>query len=187
MLTQICSADLLFFSSFQVIFCSFAPLLTPKIKIWNNVKKHLEILSFYTRVSLIICTTLDMMYSFWDMKFNRRNYFVILGHFLSFTPLTVQKLKISKLKKIPGDIIILHKCTKNHDHPLYCSRDVARHKCNSLKNENFKAVKKSLEISSFYTMVPKIMIRCYAVPKTVRMLDVIVIVHFGQFLVLLPL
>ena len=26
-----------------------------------------------------------------------------------------------KKKKTPGDIIILHNCTKNHDHMLYCS------------------------------------------------------------------
>ena len=174
--------------------CHFRPFfaLLPhywpqKLKFGKNVKKHLEILSFYARVSLIICTTLDMMYGFWDMKFNRPNYFVILGHFLPFTLLTVRKIKMSKLKETPEDIIILHKCTKNHDHPLYCSRDVERHRCNSLKNKNFKAMKKSLEISSFYTMVPKIMIRCNAVPETLLMLDVIVIVHFGQFLVLLPL
>ena len=29
------------------------------------------------------------------------------------------------MKKIPGDIIILHKCTKNHDHMLHCSWDMA--------------------------------------------------------------
>ena len=69
----------------------------------------------------------------------------------------------------------------------YTVPETWRDRCNSLKNENFKAMKKSLEISSFYTMVPKIIIRCYAVPKTLRMLDVIVIVHFGQFLVPLPL
>ena len=28
------------------------------------------------------------------------------------------------MKKIPGDIIILHKCTKNYDHMLYCSWDM---------------------------------------------------------------
>ena len=39
-------------------------------------------------------------------------------------------MKIKKKKKIPGDIIILHKCTKNHDHMLYCSWDVARDTCN---------------------------------------------------------
>ena len=36
------------FLSFQAIFCSFTPLLTPKIKFWKKCKKHLEILSFYT-------------------------------------------------------------------------------------------------------------------------------------------
>ena len=68
--------------SFQVIFCSFAPLLTPKIKIWKKCKKAPGD-SFYMRVPLIICI-LDMMYGSWDMKFNRQNFFVILGKFLLF-------------------------------------------------------------------------------------------------------
>ena len=34
------------------------------------------------------------------------------------------------MKKIPGDIIVLHKCTKNHDYMLYCSRDKACDRCN---------------------------------------------------------
>ena len=37
-------------------------------------------------------------------------------------PPTAQKMKISKkTRKIPGDINILHKCTKNHDYMLHCS------------------------------------------------------------------
>ena len=131
------------------------------------MQKHLEILSFYTRVPLIkIICTLDMMYGSWDMKFNRQNYFVILGHFLPFTPLTAQKIKISKMNKTHEDIIILHKFTKKHDHPLYCSRDVARDRCNcyfilgytfsfyppnSPKNENFKALKKKPWIYHHFT------------------------------------
>ena len=51
--------------------------------------------------------------------------------FCTFTPLTAWKKKLSKTwKKTPGDIIILHKCTKNHDHRLYCSWDMARDRCN---------------------------------------------------------
>ena len=52
------------FLLFQAIFCSFAPLLTPKIKIWKKLKKkHPEMLSFYTCVPLIkITCTPDMMY-----------------------------------------------------------------------------------------------------------------------------
>ena len=79
------------------------------------------------------------------------------------------------MKKTPGDIIILHKCTKIHDHMLYCSWHVVRDRCNcyfsfwaifcpftpitAQKMKIFKKWKKYLVISSFYTCVPKIMIR----------------------------
>ena len=39
-------------------------------------------------------------------------------------PLRARKMKMSKTKKTkktPQDIVILHKCTKIHDHMLYCS------------------------------------------------------------------
>ena len=55
-------------------------------------------------------------------------YFSFWAIFCPFTPLTARKTKIEK--KMPGDIIILHKCTKNHDHMLYCSLDMARDRCN---------------------------------------------------------
>ena len=90
------------------------------------------ILFFYTCVPLIkiICTP-----DIWCMvpEIWSSTYRIILSSwafFCPFTPLTAQKIKTSKMKKTPRDIIILHKCTKNHDHPLYCSRDVARDRCN---------------------------------------------------------
>ena len=43
-----------------------------------------------------------------------------------------------------------------------------------------KQWKKHLEISSFYTSVPKIMIICYAVLEIWHMTHVIVVFHFGQ-------
>ena len=59
----------------------------------------------------------DMLYCSWDMTCDRCNcYFLFWASFCPFTPLTAQKMKISKkLKKTPGDIIILHMCTKNYD------------------------------------------------------------------------
>ena len=78
------------------------------------------------------------------MKCTRQNFFVTLGHFLSFYPL------------------------------------------NYLKNENFINIKKKLEILSFYTSVPKIMIIGYAVPKMWHVTDVIVIFQFGLFFALSP-
>ena len=85
------------------------------------------------------------------------------------------------MKKTPGGIIILHNCTKSHDHMLYCSWDMACDHCNcyflfwaifcpftSLTPQNIKILKKFkkiLEISWFYTCAQKIMIRWCTVPE----------------------
>ena len=54
-------------------------------------------------------------YDIWFLKYKvwQTKNFVIFGNFLPFEPLTIQKIKISKLKKTPGDIIILNICTIN--------------------------------------------------------------------------
>ena len=148
---------------------------TGPIKILKKWNKFQEI-SFYTSLPKImivcyavpeICCVIDS-YLFWAI-------------FSTFTPLTAWKIKIEK-KKTPGDIIILHKCTKNHDYMLYCSWDMARDRCNcyfsfwaiflpfyssnSPKNQILKKIfKKCLEISSFYTGISKIMIRWCMVPE----------------------
>ena len=127
--------------------------------------------------------------------------------FWTFFALKTWKIKIlkkwkNKKKKTSGDIIILPIRTKNHDHMLYCSWDMtltdvtfishfglffALLPSNSLKNENSKKnEKKHLEVSSFYTSVPKIMIIWYTVPEIWHMTDVIVIFHFGLFFALSP-
>ena len=105
------------------------------------------------------------------------------------------------MKKTPGDIIILHKCTKNHDHMLYCSWDMVHDRCNcyfsfwtifcpftpltARKMKISKKWKQCLETSSFYTSVPKIMIICYTVTEIWCVTDVIIF-HFGPFFALLP-
>ena len=63
-------------------FCFFAPLLTPKIKIWKKRKKTPG------QILLHMCTINQdhMVYGFWDIKFNRQNFVVILGNFLPFYP-----------------------------------------------------------------------------------------------------
>ena len=139
------------------------------------------------------------------------NYFSFWVTFCLFThhpppTLTARKMKIQKKwkkkKKKPGDIIILHKCTKTHDQMLYCSWDTARDRCNccysfwaifgpftpqtAQKNKISKNWKKPLEISSFYTSVPKLMIICYTIPEIWCVTDVIVVFHFGLLFSLLP-
>ena len=105
--------------SFWAIFCPFTHLTAQKIKIsgkWK--KKYLEISSSYTSVSkiMIICYTVPEIWCMTDV--------IVIFHFglfFALLPLMAQKIKTSRLKKMPGDIIILHKCTKIHDHMLYCS------------------------------------------------------------------
>ena len=116
------------FLSFQAIFCFFDPLLTPKIKIWKKCKKQLDILSFYTcapLIKIIWCMVPEIWRSTIDGTF--WSSWAIFCH---FTPLTPWKMKMSKMKKNPRDIIILHKCTKKHDHLLYCSRNMVHDRCN---------------------------------------------------------
>ena len=122
-----------------------------------------------------------LRYGVWGMYL----LFFILGYFLHFYPLNSPKNEnfktIKKKKKTLGDIIILHKCTKNHDHMLYCSWDMVRDRCNffilsyffpfyllnSLKNQKLKRkMEKRLVISPFYTCVRKMMIRWCMVPET---------------------
>ena len=130
--------------------------------------------------------------------------FFILGYFLSFYPPHSPKNENFKtMKKILGDIIILHKCTKNHGHMLYCSWDIVRDGCNYFSfwaifcpftpltaqnteiSKKWKKKKKHLEIS-FYTSVPKMMIiLCYTVPEIWCVTDVIIF-HFGLFFAFLP-
>ena len=51
-------------------------------------------------------------------------FIVIFSHILPFWK------NFEKMKKKPGDIIVLQKCTKNHVHMLYCSWDMAQDGCN---------------------------------------------------------
>ena len=72
-----------------------------------------------------------MLYCSWDRACD--GLFFILGYFLPFYPPNSPKIKIyekMKKKKKIGDIIILHICTKNYDHMIYCSWDMACDKCN---------------------------------------------------------
>ena len=125
-------------------------------------------------------------------------------HFLIFLP--PNNLKSQNFKKIPKilwDIIILHKCTKNHDDMLYCFWDMACDEYNCYffilgyflpfyppkqpeKSKLKKERKNCLEISSFYTTVTKIMIICYTISEIWRVTEVIAIFLFGLFLTFYP-
>ena len=52
------------------------------------------------------------------MKRDRQDFLSFWTIFCPFTPLITPKKNFEKWKNTPGDIIILHKCPKNHDHML---------------------------------------------------------------------
>ena len=69
---------------------------------------------------LQMCTINDnhMMYGSYDTEQDGLN-FLFWTIFCLFTPLTTQKIKLlKKIKRTPGDIIILYKCTINDSHMM---------------------------------------------------------------------
>ena len=90
---------------------------------------------------------------------------------------------VSKQFFLFGHIVILHKCTKNHDHMLYCSWDMACDRYNFFfsfwaffcrftahpapqQPEKTKSKRTKYRVtSSFYICVPKIMITWCTVPE----------------------
>ena len=84
-------------------------------------------------IILHMCTINDnhMIYGSWDMERHRQNLLSFWTVFCPFTPLTTRRIKIlKKMRKTPGDIIILHKWNKNYDHILHCSWDTTCNGCN---------------------------------------------------------
>ena len=103
--------------------CHFGPL----IKVLKKIKKTWR----YYHVTQV-CHKWQS-YDVWFLRYEvwQTEFLVILDCFLSFYPINNSKNQnFEKLKKTHGDIIILHKCTKNHDHMLYCSSDMACNRCN---------------------------------------------------------
>ena len=118
------------FLSFQAIFYPFSHYWSRKLKFGKNVKNTWRYYSF----NICIINQDHMIYGSWNVKLNRQNFFVILGNLLPLYPLPPSRntLKNQNIKheKNLRDIIILHKCTKNHDPPLHCSRDMVHDRCN---------------------------------------------------------
>ena len=111
--------DVIVVFHFGIFFALLAPS-SPKNENFKTIKnKFLEISSFNTSVPkiIIICYNVPEIWCVTDV--------IVVFHFgLYFAPLAPKSPKneyFETKQKNPGDIIILHKCTKNHDHMLYCS------------------------------------------------------------------
>ena len=114
-----------FFLSFGPFFCSFTPLMILKTKTLKQWKKCLKIFClphlYHKRRS----------YDIWFLKYKvQQTIFCHFGPFLALSPPSplppdnLENQNFEKLKKIAGDIIILHMCTINDNHLMYGSWDM---------------------------------------------------------------
>ena len=119
---------------------------------------------------------------------------------MPFYPFNNTKSKnFEKLEKRPGDIVILHKCTNNHDHMLYCSLDMVCNKCyfyfslwaifchfNSLTAQKIKILKKNPWRYHHFTIVYQ-KSRLYAIlfVSEIWCVTDVIIFHFGSVFALL--
>ena len=113
---EICLVKDVRFFSFWAIFVPFSPLIAKKIKTIKNERNIWR----YQDFTQVYHKSNHMIDDSFDMKRDKQIVFVILGHFLPFYPTNnPNNQTFQKMKKTTGDIIILHKCTKNYHQMLY--------------------------------------------------------------------
>ena len=74
-----------------------------------------------------------MRHGSWDTGWHRQNFWSLWAIFCPFTPLTIKNLKnknFEKMKKVSRDVIILHECTKYHNHTMHASWDMEHNRQN---------------------------------------------------------
>ena len=151
---------------FWTVFCSFTCLRTHKISILKKWKRTWRFYKFVPQVAVIWC----MVAEIWSAT--DKILFVILDCFLLFytTPPpsnNPNNQNFVKMKKAPGGIIILHRCSKNENNMINGSWDTEHDRQNFLsfwttfclftqsinpKNGIFEKMRKSLEdIITLYT------------------------------------
>ena len=182
-----------------LFFALLAHYWPQKLKFGKTVKKHLEILSFYTCVPSInqADDAWFLRYDAWFLRYEiQQTEFFFLSSWATLTP---WKMKISNMKT-PLEISSFY--TSVPQIMLYYSWDMAPVACNCyfsfwaifspfipLTAQKIKishTKKKHLEVSSFNTSVQKIMIISFIVSEIWHLTDVVVSFHFGLFFNLLP-
>ena len=107
------------FLSFWTSFCPFTLLTITKIKTLKKWKKRLDILSFYKcvpQMTILWC----MVPEIWSMT--NRFFLSFWTIFCLFTLSNNRENEhFEKLKKTPGDIINLYRCTRNKNHMIFGS------------------------------------------------------------------
>ena len=127
--TQVWSATDIIFSHFRPFFAVLPYYWPQKLKSGKNVKNTWR----YYPFTFVHHKSRSHDVWFLRYKLQRANFFIILCYFLHFDPPNNQKNQnLKKIRKSPGDIIILLLCTTNHDHMIYGSSDIKHNRQNFL-------------------------------------------------------
>ena len=105
------------FLSFWTVFALLPPCGPRKSKLSKNGKNTWRHYHF-TNIN-----DSDMMYGSSDMECNGQNFLSFWTVFCPFTPNNPKNQDFEKMKKLSGNIIILHRCNVNDNHMMYGSWD----------------------------------------------------------------
>ena len=103
--------------SFWVIFCPFIPLTARKRKLKKKKKQK----KAHGDIIIYICVPKIMIRSCAVPEIWCMTDVIVISHFGLFFALLLPNQNFEKIKTTPGDIIILHMCTKNYDQMMYGS------------------------------------------------------------------
>ena len=190
------------FLSICAIFCPYNPLLPPNYPENQNVEKikkasgDVIILNLCNKNKIIWCMltqiwsatyiifchfrpTFALLPHCWPQKLklwkNVKKYLMILSFYTCIPLIQIIWCMVPEIWSAT-DRIFLPSCA------IFCPFTLL-----TAQKMKIKKKKKGLEISSFNTSVPKIMIRCFIVPEIWHMTDVNVIFHFGLIFAFLSL
>ena len=94
------------------MFCPFTPLTNQNFEKIKKTPGDIIILH------MCAINYNHMMYGSRDIECDGQNFLSFWTIFAHLPPKNPKNQNFEKMKKMPRDIIILHKCTKNHDHML---------------------------------------------------------------------
>ena len=185
-------------SNRQIFFVIWDYFNNPKNQSFEKMKKNGGINILY------MCTIIDniVMYDFWSIERNRQ---ILLSFWViscPFTLLTTQKIKILIIWNNVLEILSLYTIVpklkiswclvpeiSRHDRQIFfllLDHFLPFYPTNNPKGLDFEKWKNVLEILSFYTSVPKIMIICCTVPQIWHVTNVILFFILGYFLPFYP-
>ena len=108
----------------DIIICHFRSFFALLSHYWPGKLKFGKMLKTSAGIILLRMCTINqghMMYGSWDIKCKGQSFFCHFRPFiLPSDPLSNWKNQnFEKIKKLPGDIIVLHVCTTNDNHELW--------------------------------------------------------------------